>query len=415
MKQVFDRIYERVAGLDVHKAQVTAAVRVPGPDGARVCEVAEFSTTVRGLMALRDWLSAQGVTHLAMEATGVYWKPVWAVLEDDFECILCNARDVKQVPGRKTDVSDAAWIAQLLEAGLLRASLVPPKPVRTLRNLTRYRKTQIEERQREANRLHKLLEDTGIKLDCVASDLLGASGRAMLDALCAGTTDPEVLAELAKGRLRAKIPALREALEGRFDAQHALIVGAILAHLDFLEEQIDLLSDAIEEQIHPFEQAVELLCTIPGVQRRTAEVIVAETGADMSAFPTAKHLASWAGQCPGNDQSAGKRRSGRTRKGSHWLGIALTEAALAATRTKGTYLGAQYRRLRVRRGHKRALGAVRHSILTAAWHMLSTGEFYRDPGADYFERRQSPERRVKALVAKLEGLGQRVTLEPAVA
>jgi transposase len=415
VKQVFDRIYERVAGLDVHKAQVTAAVRVPGPDGARACEVAEFSTTVRGLVALADWLRSQGVTHLAMEATGVYWKPVWAVLEDDFECILCNARDVKQVPGRKTDVSDAAWIAQLLEAGLLRASLVPPKPVRALRNLTRYRKTQIEERQREANRLHKLLEDTGIKLDCVASDLLGASGRAMLDALCAGTTDPEVLAELAKGRLRAKIPALREALEGRFDAQHALIVGSILAHLDFLEEQIDLLSDAIEEQIRPFEQAVELLCTIPGVQRRTAEVIVAETGADMSAFPTAKHLASWAGQCPGNDQSAGKRRSGRTRKGSRWLGIALTEAALAATRTKGTYLGAQYRRLRVRRGHKRALGAVRHSILTATWHMLSTGEIYRDPGADYFERRQSPERRVKALVAKLEGLGQRVTLEPAVA
>ncbi len=414
MKRVFDQIYERVAGLDVHKAQVTAAVRIPGPEGTRVCEVAEFATTVRGLMALRDWLSAHGVTDLAMEATGVYWKPIWAVLEDDFECILCNARHVKQVPGRKTDVSDAAWIAQLLEAGLLRASLVPPKPVRALRNLTRYRKTQIEERQREANRLHKLLEDTGIKLDCVASDLLGVSGRAMLDALCAGTTDPEVLAELAKGRLRAKIPALREALEGRFDAQHALIVGAILAHLDFLEEQIDLLSEAIEEQIRPFEQAVELLCTIPGVQRRTAEVIVAETGADMSAFPTAKHLASWAGQCPGNDQSAGKRRSGRTRKGSRWLGIALTEAALAATRTKDTYLGAQYRRLRVRRGHKRALGAVRHSILIATWHMLSTGELYREPGADYFERRQSPERRVKALVAKLEGLGQRVTLEPAV-
>jgi transposase len=298
LKQVFDRIHERVAGLDVHKAQVTAAVRVPGPAGARVGEVAEFATTVRGLVALRDWLAAHGVTHLAMEATGVYWKPVWAVLEDDFECLLVNARHVKQVPGRKTDVSDAAWIAQLLEAGLLRPSLVPPKPVRALRNLTRYRKTQIEERQREANRLHKILEDTGIKLDCVATDVLGASGRAMLDALCSGTTDPEVLAELAKGRLRQKIPALREALEGRFDSQHALIVGAILAHLDFLDEQIDRLSDAIEEQIRPFEPAVELLCTIPGVQRRTAEVIVAETGADMSAFPSPKHLASWAGQPP---------------------------------------------------------------------------------------------------------------------
>lgn len=413
MKQVFDRIHERVAGLDVHKAQVTAAVRVPDADRGRVCEVAEFATTVRGLVALRDWLAAHGITHLAMEATGVYWKPVWAVLEDDFECILVNARHVKQVPGRKTDVSDAAWIAQLLEAGLLRPSLVPPKPVRALRNLTRYRKTQIEERQREANRLHKILEDTGIKLDCVASDVLGASGRAMLDALVSGTTDPEVLAELARGRLRSKIPALREALEGRFDAQHALIVGAILAHLDFLEEQIECLSDAIGEQIRPFDRAVELLCTIPGVGRRTAEVIVAETGADMSAFPSAKHLASWAGQCPGNDESAGKRRSGRTRKGSRWLGIALTEAALAATRTKHTYLGAQYRRLRPRRGHKRALGAVRHSILTAAWHMLQTGEPYRDPGANYFERRNTAERRVKALVARLEGLGQRVTLEPA--
>jgi transposase len=415
LEQVFERIHERVAGLDVHKAQVTAAVSVPGPGGGRTCEVAEFQTTVRGLVALSDWLSSHGVTHLAMEATGVYWKPVWAVLEDEFECILVNARHVKQVPGRKTDVSDAAWIAQLLEAGLLRPSLVPPKPIRALRNLTRYRKTQIEERQREANRLHKILEDTGIKLGCVASDVLGASGRAMLDALVAGSTDPEVLAELAKGRLRTKIGVLRETLEGRFDRQHALIVGSILAHLDFLDEQIERLSEEIEVEIRPFEPAVELLRTIPGVQRRTAEVMVAETGADMSVFTTAKHLASWAGQCPGNDQSAGKRRSGRTTKGSRWLGVALTEAALAATRTKDTYLAAQYRRLRPRRGHKRALGAVRHSILTAAWHMLSTGELYRDPGGDYFERRRTPERQIKHLVAKLESLGQRVTLEPVVA
>ena len=263
----------------------------------------------------------------------------------------------------------------------MRASLAPPKPVRALRNLTRYRKTQIEERQREADRLHEILEDTGMKLDCVACDVLGASGRAMLDALVSGTTDPELLAELAKGRLRQKIPALREALEGRFDAQHALIVGAILAHLDFLDEQIDRLSEAIEEQIRPFESAVELLCTIPGVQRRTAEVIVAETGADMSAFPTAKRLASWAGQCPGNDQSAGKRRSGRTRKGSRWLGIALTEAALAATRTKDTYLAAQYRRLRPRRGHKRALGATRKSVPhKAPLRDSSTDGSYGTPG-----------------------------------
>jgi len=412
-QQVFDRLLERVAGLDVHKAQVTAAVRVPDGDGGRVQHVAEFSTTVRGLMALRDWLEAHRVTDLAMEATGVYWRPVWAILEDRFKCILVNARDVKQVPGRKTDVGDAAWIAQLLEAGLLRASLVPPKPIRTLRNLTRYRKTQIEERQREANRLHKILEDTGIKLDCVASDILGKSGRAMLDALVAGTTDPVVLADLAKGRLRAKIAALTEALEGRFDSEHALIVSAILAHLDFLDEQIDRLSDAIGAQLGPFAQAVELLCTIPGVARRTAEVIIAETGGDMSAFPSARHLASWAGACPGNDQSAGKRRSGRTRKGSRWLGIALTEAALASTRTKDTYLAAQYRRLRPRRGHKRALGAVKHSILVAAWHMLSTGELYREPGGDYFERRRDPEREVKRLVAQLQRLGQNVTLAAA--
>src|SRR5512144_561728 len=288
-----DVIVERQSALDVHKAQVTACVRVPSAAGERVQHVEQFKTTVRGLLVLRDWLKAHGVTHVVMEASGVYWQPVWAILEDDFECLLVNARHVKQVPGRRTDVSDAAWLCQLLEAGLLNASFVPPKPIRTLRNLTRYRKAQIGERQREANRLHKILEDTGIKLDCVATDILGASGRAMLDALVAGTTDPTVLADLAKGKLRKKIPALREALEGRFEPLHALLVGAILAHLDFLDEQIDGLSDAIEEQIRPFAAGVELLCTIPGVQRRTAEVIVAEIGADMSVFPTAGQLASW--------------------------------------------------------------------------------------------------------------------------
>ena len=241
------------------------------------------------------------------------------MLEDDFELTLCNARHVKNVPGRKTDVSDAAWLCQLAEAGLLRASFVPPRPTRQLRNLTRYRKTQIQERAREANRLHKALEDTGIKLDCVATDILGKSGRAMLDALVRGTTDPEVLADLARGRLRAKIPALREALEGRFDHLHAVWIGAILNHIDFPDEQIAGLTETIGEQIAPFEQAVELLCTIPGVQRRTAEAIIAEIGVDMSVFPDAKHLASWAGQCPGKHESAGKRRSGRTRKGSKWL------------------------------------------------------------------------------------------------
>jgi transposase len=406
-----ETVVERPAALDVHKEHVTACVRIPG-DGGREQHVVEFSTTVAGLLTLRDWLAAYGVTQVTMEATGVFWKPVWAVLEDEFELLLVNARHVKQVPGRKTDVSDAAWLCQLAEAGLLRSSFVPPKPIRALRNLTRYRKTQIQERAREANRLHKALEDTGIKLDCVATNILGKSGRAMLDALVAGTTDPDVLADLAKGKLRVKIPALREALEGRFDHLHAVWIGAILNHLDFLDEQIANLSEAIGQQIAPFEKAVELLCTIPGVQRRTAEVIVSEIGIDMNVFPTAKHLASWAGQCPGNDQSAGKRRSGKTRDGSKWLDWALEEAALAATRTKDVYLQAQYQRLRPRRGHKKALGAVKHSIICACWHMLSTGELDNDLGGDYYQRRD-PERTTKRLVAQLQALGHHVTLEVA--
>jgi transposase len=406
-----DVIVERSAALDVHKEQVTACVRVPGP-GGRSEEVRQFATTVRGLLTLNDWLEAHGVSQVAMEATGVYWKPVWAVLEDGFELLLVNARHVKQVPGRKTDVSDAAWLCRLLEAGLLRASFVPPKPIRALRNFTRYRKAQIAERQREANRLHKALEDTGIKLDCVATDILGKSGRAMLDALVGGTTDPEVLAELACGRLRAKLPALREALEGRFDALHAVLVGAILAHLDFLDEQIDQLSEAIAEQLRPFAAAVELLRSIPGVERRSAEVIIAEIGTDMRVFPTARQLASWAGQCPGNDQSAGKRRSGRTRHGSKWLDQALKEAAMAASRTRGSYLQAQYQRLRPRIGHGRALGAVKHTILCACWHMLTTGELYHDLGSDYFHRRD-PQRQTRRLVKQLEALGHTVTLQEA--
>jgi transposase len=408
-----DVVVERVGALDVHKASVTACVRVPAERGRREEHVAQFSTTVQGLLALRDWLAAHCVGQVAMEATGVYWKPVWAILEDDFELLLVNARHVKQVPGRKTDVSDAAWLCRLAEAGLLRASLVPPKPVRDLRDLTRYRKAQIRDRQREANRLHKVMQDTGIKLDSVASDLLGKSGRAMLDALVAGTTDPGVLAELARGQLRKKLPALREALEGRFSAKHALIAGQILAHIDFLDEAIDRLSEAIEEQLGPFGRAqVELLCTIPGVQRRAAEVIVAETGADMTKFPTVGHLASWAGVCPGNDESAGKRRSGRTTKGSKWLRQTLTESAKAAARTKDTYLAAQYARMRARRGANRATTAVAHSILVATWHMLQTGETYRDAGGDYFQRRD-PERATKRLVAQLERLGHTVTLQEA--
>jgi transposase len=407
---VVETIVERPAALDVHKAQVTACVRVPADGGRREQHVAEFATTVRGLLALRDWLDAHRVGQVVMEATGVYWKAPWAILEDEFECLLVNARHVKQVPGRKTDVSDAAWLCRLAEAGLLKANFVPPKPIRQLRNLTRYRKTQIQERAREVNRLHKALEDAGIKLDCVATDILGKSGRDMLDALVAGTTDPGVLADLARRQMRKKIPALREALAGHFDAHHRLWIGAILRHIDFLDEQIERLTGMIAEQIRPFAAAVELVCTMTGFQRRGAECVIGEIGADMSRFATARHLASWAGRCPGNDKSAGKRRSGKTRNGSKWLDYALEEAAMAAIRVKGHYFAAQYQRLKPRCGHRKALGAVKHSMLCAIWHMLSTGETYRDLGGDYFTNRD-PERQTRRLVKQLERLGHRVTLQ----
>jgi transposase len=406
---VVETIVERPAALDVHKAQVTACVRVPGRRGGRDQHVAEFATTVRGLLALRDWLAGHGVTQVVMEATGVYWKAPWAILEDEFECLLVNARHVKQVPGRKTDVSDAAWLCRLAEAGLLKANFVPPKPIRQLRNLTRYRKTQIQERAREANRLHKALQDAGIKLDCVATDILGKSGRDMLDALVAGEADPDVLAELARRQMRKKIPALREALAGHFDAHHRLWVGAILRHIDFLDEQIERLTVMIEQQIRPFAPAVQLVCTMTGFQRRGAECVIGEIGVDMSRFATARHLASWAGRCPGNDQSAGKRRSGKTRNGSKWLDFALEEAAMAAIRVKGHYFAAQYQRLKPRCGHRKALGAVKHSMLCAIWHMLATGETYRDLGGEYFTNRD-PERQTRRLVKQLERLGHRVTL-----
>jgi transposase len=405
-----ERIVERPGALDVHKATVMACVRV-WHERELTEHVAEFATTVQGLLALRDWLEALGVKQVAMEATGVYWKPCWAVLEDRFELMLVNARHVKAVPGRKTDVKDAQWLCQLLEAGLLSPSFVPPKPIRTLRNLTRYRKTQINDRSREAARLHKILEDTGIKLGCVATDIMGKSGRDMLDALVAGTTDPTVLADLARGQLRKKIPALREALVGRFEDEHALIVGQILAHIDFLDEAIGRLSEEIEERIRPFARQRDLLMTIPGVKQRAAEVLIAEIGVDMSVFPTPKHLASWAKMCPGNDESAGKRRSGKTGKGNKWIRATLTEAANAASRTKNSYLAAQYQRLRGRRGHSKAVTAVGHSILTAAWHMLHNGELYNDLGGDYYTR-QNPDRQTRRLVRQLEALGHSVTLEP---
>jgi len=333
-------------------------------------------------------------------------------LEDAFECHLLNARHLRNVPGRKTDVKDAAWICQLVEHGLVRPSFVPPKPFRELRNLTRYRKTQIEERTREAQRLDKILQDAGVKLSSVASDICGVSGRAMLAALVEGTHDPAVLAELAKGALRRKIPALREALEGRFGDHHSLIVSSILAHLEFLDESIDRLSEEIGEAIAPFGLAVEMLRTIPGVDRRTAEVLVAEVGVDMDRFGSPERLASWAGLCPGNNESAGKHYSGRTRKGSKWLRAALTQSAKATARTKDTYFAAQYARLKGRRGHGRATVAVAHSILVVVYHLLDRATPYEELGADYFLRRHDPARQATRLIRQLNALGYRATLDP---
>jgi transposase len=414
-EEAVERLIERCAGLDVHKASVTATVRVPGEQGGRRTETRTFRATTAGLVLLGDWLASFGVTVVGMESTGVYWKPVYYLLEDDFEVWLLNAQHLKNVPGRKTDVADSVWICQLVEHGLVRPSFVPPKPIRELRDLTRYRKALLAERTREVQRLHKVLEDAGIKLASVASDPLGVSGRAMLEALVAGTHDPQVLAELARGRLRAKLPALREALEGRFGAHHGLLVGEMLARIDQMDETISRLSAEVARVVAPFSPLLALLMTIPGVSRRTAEVILAEIGPDMGRFPTAAHLASWAGVCPGNNESAGKHGSGRTRKGSKWLRVALVEAAHAAARTKASYLAAQYARLRGRRGPKKAALAVAHSILVIAWHLLSSGEPYTDLGADYFVKRQTHQAYRDRLVRQLERMGHKVTLEPTAA
>src|SRR5215218_11398062 len=411
-----ERVLERCCALDIHKQQVTACVQVPDQRGRRSELRAEFSTATSELLALRDWLKGLGVTDVAMEATGVYWKPVYYLLEDDFELWLVNAQHVKNVPGRKTDVQDAQWLCRLLEQGLVRASFVPPKPIRALRDLTRYRKSLVWERQREANRLQKLLEDANIKLGDVASDVLGASGKAMLLALCRGESDPEALAELAKGKLRTKLPALRLALAGRFSAHHALLVSHLLSHIGYLDETIASLSAEIEERLRPFESKRELLCTIPGVAERTAEVILAEFGPDTGRFPSHRHAAGWAAICPGQDESAGKRRSGKTRKGDPWLRTALIEAAQsAAGRTKNTYLRSQYLRIKRRRGHGKAIVAVAHSILVAAYYILREEKPYAELGGDYFSRREDQERLTRRLVRRLERLGQRVRVEPATA
>lgn len=402
-----ERIVQRAAGLDVHKDVVVAEAHLPGG----VVEQGRFATTTPGLLVLRDWLVAHGVTRAGMESTGVYWKPVYYMLEDAMEVWLLNARHMRNIPGRKTDVADASWIAQLVEFGLVRPSFVPPQPIRELRNLTRYRKAQIEERTREAQRLDKILQDAGVKLSSVASDILGKSGRAMLAALVAGATDIEVLADLALGKLRKKIPALREALTSRFSGHHAVIVAAILSKLDFLDELISGLSTEIETVIAPFAHQIQLLDTVPGIDLRTAQGLLAEIGADMGVFGTASRLASWAAVCPGNHESAGRSKSGATRKGPKWLGIYLHDAALAAIRSKNTYLAAQYARLRPRLGHAKALVAVEHSILVAIFYMLQRDQPYHDLGADYFIRREDPQRRARKLIRQLEAIGYTVHAE----
>jgi transposase len=407
-----DRQLERCCGLDVHKETIAACVRLGGRSGHATQQVQTFRTTAADLVVLHDWLAAQGVTHVAMESTGVYWKPVFYALESDFTCLLVNAAHIKQVPGRKTDVQDCVWIAQLLEHGLLRGSFVPPVPIRELRDLTRYRKALIQDRTRVANRLHKALEDAGVKLASVASDILGVSGRAMLQALAEGTTDPVLLADLARGRLRGKLPALRAALAGRFRPHHGFLVGQLLAHLDYLDEAIATLSAEIESRLSPLADQLTRLDSIPGINRRTAEVIIAEVGVDMSAFPTAAHLASWAALCPGNNESAGKHKSGRTRKGNRWLRTALIEAAAGASRAKDSALQARFRRVLRHRGPQKAVVALAHTLLRIAYHVLANGTVYRELGGDYHDR-QHHQRVTRRAIQLLQRQGYRVTLEPA--
>jgi transposase len=406
-----DVVLERVAGLDVHQATVVATVRVPSPSGRQVV-TETFGTMVPDLLALREWLQAYGVTHVALESTGVYWKPVYYVLEDGFTLLLINMQELKHLPGRKTDVKDSEWLAQLLECGLLRASFVPPPPIRELRDLTRYRVQQVRDRAQEVNRLCKVLEDTGLKLTTVVSDVMGVSGRAMLAALVEGTTDPTVLAELARGRLRKKLPELGRALQGRFRRHHAFLVEQILAKIDFLEEAIERLQTEIDERLVPFEPMLTALDTIPGVDRIGAISIVAETGGDMSRFPTAGHLCSWGAMCPGHNESAGKRRSGKTRKGNQYLRGTLIQAALGATHKKGSALQARYHRVKSHRGHKKAVVAVGHQILEIAYYLMRDGVTYDELGADYFDRRHA-ERAVRRHTRQLEALGYRVTIEKA--
>ncbi|HEX4864989.1 MAG TPA: IS110 family transposase [Acidimicrobiales bacterium] len=409
-----DKIRGRVAGLDVHKKTVVACALTLEPDGSMVRSKASFSTTSSGLAELAGFLDQAEVSTVAMEATGVYWKPVYYSLEGMFdELWLCNAHHVKNVPGRKTDMSDAEWLADVAAHGMVRPSFVPPPEIRELRELTRYRKTQISERGREIQRLEKVLQDAGIKLSSVTSRVWGVSTRQMIEALIAGEKDPETLAEMARSTMRAKRPQLAEALSGRFGLHHATVARQIIAHIDFLDASIAALSADIASRVAPFEQAVKVITSVPGIATLTAEMVIAELGVDMSHWPTGGHCCAWGGLAPASHESAGKRKPVGTRQGGNWLRKALIEAAWASVRSPGTYHNALFKRIARRRGPNKAIVAVAHSMLNTIWHLLSTGELYQDPGADYFDRLDNPAREAQRLTRRLETLGYTVTITPA--
>lgn len=434
-----DVLINRCAGLDVHKKTIVVCVLVVGADGRVSKEIREYRTMTRDILNLADWLAQSEVTHVAMESTGVFWKPIYNLLDGRFEILLVNAQHIKQVPGRKTDVKDCEWIARCLQHGLLRASFIPSRATRDLRDLLRHRAQLASEKTRETNRIHKILEDANIKLGAVASDILGVSGRAMIRAMIDGEEDSEALAELARRKLRGKIPDLRVALEGKVLDHHRFMLRMHLAHVEYIESQIEeitvrveqlmspqgpsggpdggrsqeLVADAVSQPVQqPFsyDQAIALLVPVPGLERSVIQNILAETGLDMAQFPSAAHISSWAGVCPGNNESAGKRRSGKTTKGSRWLRRSLCQAAWAAARSCDTYFSAQYKRLAPRRGKKRAIMAVAHSLLVTIYHMLKTRTPYRDLGANWFDQLH-PEKLTRYLVRRLETLGYKVSLE----
>lgn len=428
-----DLLLERCAGFDVHKKSIVVCVLVHEPGTKLRKEIREYRTMTRDILSLGDWLSELHVTHVAMESTGVFWKPIYNLLEEQFEILLVNAQHIKQVPGRKTDVKDCEWIARCLQHGLLRASFVPKRPMRELRDLVRHRAQLSSEKTREANRLHKILEDANVKLGSVATDILGVSGRDMIRAMIAGEDDASKLADLARRKLRGKIPELRVALEGRVAEHHRFMLQMHLEHVEYIERQIEAITLRVDrlmalesrEQCEPpaggapqshdaapvsYKQAIDFLARVPGLETRVIENIVAEIGLDMSRFPSAAHLSSWAGVCPGNNESAGKRRSGKTTKGSRWLRRSLCQAAWAAARASGTYFSEQYRRIAARRGKKRAIMAVAHSLLVTIYHLLKRGGEYRELGAQWFDQ-INPEKLTRYLVRRLESLGHKVTLE----